>query len=118
MSNKSQKRIAVDIGGTVDRIKYPALGCIGGHDGACGHLALASGKLLKGKQQIPAGETLVFQTPGGGGYGDPRKRKPQLVARDNAAGLIGKDSLKRVYGVVLKPNGSVDLQATRQERRR
>ena len=117
---ESREGMPFDLFGTVDRVKYPARGCFGGHDGACGHLALASGKLLKGKgkQQIPAGETLVFQTPGGGGYGDPRKRKPQLVARDFAAGLIGKDSLKRDYGVVLKPNGSVDLRATRQERRR
>ncbi len=117
---ESREGMPFDLFGTVDRVKYPARGCFGGHDGACGHLALASGKLLKGKgkQQIPAGEILVFQTPGGGGYGDPRQRKPQLVARDFAAGLIGKDSLKRDYGVVLKPNGRVDLQATRQERRR
>lgn len=117
---ESRESMPFDLFGTVDRVKYPARGCFGGHDGACGHLALASGKLLKGKgkQQIPAGETLVFQTPGGGGYGDPRKRKPQLVARDYAAGLIGRGALKRDYGVVLKADGRVDLQATRQARKR
>ncbi len=108
-----------DLFGTVDRVKYPARGCFGGLDGARGQLALASGRRLKGKgkQQIPAGETLVFQTPGGGGYGDPRKRKPQLVAQDYAAGLISKRALKRDYGVMLKSDGSVDLAATRRQRK-
>ena len=117
---ESRERQAFDLFGTVDRIKYPARGCFGGLDGATGHLALASGKLLKGKgkQQIQAGETLVFQTPGGGGYGDPRQRQPKLVARDYAAGLISRRALKRDYGVILKPDGSVDLPATRRERKR
>lgn len=108
-----------DFFGTVDRVKFPARGCFGGRDGACGHIALASGQRLrgKGKQQIPAGERLVFQTPGGGGYGDPRKRPPELVARDYAAGLISKRALKRDYGVGLNRDGSVDKVATRYLRR-
>jgi len=116
---ENRENMPFDFFGTVDRVKYPARGCFGGHDGACGHLALKSGRLIngKGKQQIPAGETLVFQTPGGAGYGDPRKRPPQLVARDYAAGLIGKQAVKRDYAVVLKRDGSVDQPATRRERK-
>ena len=116
---ESRENMPFDFFGTVDRVKYPARGCFGGHDGACGHLALKSGRLIngKGKQQIPAGETLVFQTPGGAGYGDPRKRPAQLVARDYAAGLISKQAVKRDYAVVLKRDGSVDKQATRRERK-
>ena len=108
-----------DYFGTVDRIKYPARGCFGGGDGARGHIALGSGKKLngKGKQQIPAGERLVFQTPGGGGYGDPRKRPPEQVAGDYAAGLISRRALRRDYCVVLKRDGSVDREATRGLRR-
>jgi N-methylhydantoinase B len=108
-----------DYFGTVDRIKYPARGCFGGRDGAGGHIALGSGKRLngKGKQQIPAGERLVFQTPGGGGYGDPRKRPPEMVARDYAAGLISKRAARRDYAVALKHDGSVDADATRALRR-
>jgi N-methylhydantoinase B len=71
----------------------------------------------KGKQPIPAGESLIFQTPGGGGYGDPRKRAPAEVARDYAAGLISRKALRRVYLVCLKPDGRVDLPATRELRR-
>ena len=107
-----------DFFGTVDRVKYPARGCFGGKDGAAGHLQLASGKLLqgKGKQQIPAGEVLIFKTPGGGGYGDPRKRRPALVAGDFAAGLISRKAARQIYGVCLKRDGSVDTSATRLQR--
>jgi N-methylhydantoinase B len=116
---ESRENMPFDFFGTVDRVKYPARGCFGGHDGACGHLALKSGQLIngKGKQQIPAGESLVFQTPGGAGYGDPRKRSPHLVMRDYAAGLISKQAVKRDYAVVLKRDGSVDKQATLQQRK-
>jgi N-methylhydantoinase B len=71
----------------------------------------------KGKQQIPAGEVLIFETPGGGGYGDPRKRKLALVASDFAAGLISRKAARQVYGVCLKRDGSVDTPATRLQRR-
>ncbi|MCP4332601.1 MAG: hydantoinase B/oxoprolinase family protein [Gammaproteobacteria bacterium] len=116
---ESRENLPFDFFGTVDRVKYPARGCFSGKDGARGHLALKSGQLIKGKgkQQIPAGETLVFQTPGGGGYGDPKKRSPQQVARDYAAGLISRNALKRYYGVVLKRDGSVDTKATRAQRK-
>ncbi len=117
---QSREDMPFDFFGTVDRVKYPARGCFGGKDGAPGQLQLASGKLMqgKGKQQIPAGEVLVFQTPGGGGYGDPRKRPVAEVARDYGAGLISKAALKRDYGVMLKADGSVDGPATREQRRK
>ena len=108
-----------DFFGTVDRVKFPARGCFGGQDGACGHISLTSGQKLrgKGKQRVPAGERLVFQTPGGGGYGDPHKRPPELVARDYAAGLISRRAVKRDYGVILNRDGSVNKAATRNLRR-
>jgi N-methylhydantoinase B len=72
----------------------------------------------KGKQLIPAGESLVFETPGGGGYGDLLKRRPAQVARDCAAGLISKKAARKDYGVSLKHDGSVDTLATRELRRK
>jgi N-methylhydantoinase B len=117
---RSREGMPFDFFGTVDRVKYPARGCFGGQDGAPGHLQLASGQLIqgKGKQRIPAGEVLVFQTPGGGGYGDPCKRPVAEVVRDYAAGLISKAALRRDYGVLLKADGKVDGPATREQRRK
>jgi N-methylhydantoinase B len=37
--------------------------------------------------ELRRGDTLVIQTPGGGGYGDPADRPPELVERDRLDGL-------------------------------
>jgi len=79
-----------------DRIKHPARGRDGGHDGAPGTLSLKSGKQLPGKgfHLVPAGDRLVVNTPGGGGLGDPSARDPAAVARDIEAGLVSKSAAK------------------------
>ena len=41
----------------------------------------------KGKQIIPAGEHLLMELPGGGGYGDPAERDPGLREEDLANDL-------------------------------
>jgi len=72
-----------------DRVDHPARGRHGGADGAPGTVRLTSGKTLKtkGKQIIPAGERLLMELPGGGGYGDPAKRDPALREKDQANDL-------------------------------
>lgn len=54
-----------------DRINHPARGRDGGGPGAAGRVYLKSGAALRGKgtEIIPTGETLVLETPGGGGLG-------------------------------------------------
>jgi len=80
---------AFGIFATFERIKYPARGREGGRPGAAGRLSLTSGKELNGKgfQVIPAGDRLVVEMPGGGGYGDPATRDAALVERDRRLGL-------------------------------
>ncbi|WP_226781310.1 hydantoinase B/oxoprolinase family protein [Oceaniglobus trochenteri] len=60
----------------LDRIDHAPRGRAGGGDGAQGYVGLGSGNRLagKGRQLIPAGDSLVVKTPGGGGYGDPAAR--------------------------------------------
>jgi N-methylhydantoinase B len=72
-------------------------GACGGRHGATGaHTLLttdASGAAVaralpaKTTLQVHAGETLVVQTAGGGGYGDPALRDPARCARDAADGI-------------------------------
>ena len=76
---------------SVERMKYPARGLAGGQPGAPGKIWFAStGKELpgKGEFEIPAGERLIFETPGGGGYGDPAERSTKAVNNDLNRGLI------------------------------
>jgi N-methylhydantoinase B len=68
-------------------------GASGGSDGATGthtHLAAdGTARALPAKTtlQVGAGETLVVQTAGGGGYGEVAQRDAAAIARDAADGI-------------------------------
>lgn len=47
---------------------------------------------------IRAGDRVEVMTPGGGGYGDPAKRDPALVARDVARGYYTADQAAKLWG--------------------
>ena len=86
---------------SVERVKNPARGRFGGGAGAPGNIQLKStGQSLpsKGEVRIPAGETLVFETPGGGGFGLASDRSPEDVARDVSEGVVTPASAERDYG--------------------
>jgi N-methylhydantoinase B len=57
------------------------------------------------------GDLLHFITWGGGGWGDPLLRDPELVALEIRRGLVTVAGA-RDYGVVIDSNGSVDADAT------
>lgn len=101
-----------------ERGVYPARGRSGGEAGAKGRLSLATGASLaiKGLQIIPAGDRLIVEMPGGGGYGDPFARDPALVARDVRYGLIEADQAEAEYGVILTAEGEVNAAATHRRR--
>ena len=73
-----------------DRIRHPARGRRGGAEGAPGRVYIKGGVELRGKGQdvVPAGGTLVMETPGGGGSGNPEDRDPGAMARDEEAELL------------------------------
>jgi N-methylhydantoinase B len=72
-----------------DRVDHAARGRFGGEPGAVGQVVLGSGTPLnaKGRQAVPAGDTVIFHTPGGGGLGDVRDRAPERIEADVAAGF-------------------------------
>jgi len=57
------------------------------------------------------GDLLHFNTWGGGGWGDPYLRNPELVRADVDRSLVSAEGAKR-YGVVLRDDASVDTQET------
>lgn len=73
-----------------DRIRHPARGRRGGSAGAPGRVYIQGGGELRGKGQdiVPAGATLVLETPGGGGIGNAEERDLAANARDEEAGLL------------------------------
>jgi N-methylhydantoinase B len=85
----------------------------------------ASGRLpgapedLVGQREVLAAKSVVAwneddvvigSLAGGGGFGDPLRRDPALVARDVADGLVSETEARRVYGVVLDGGDSATAQ--------
>ena len=64
---------------------------------------------------VSPGDVLHFVTWGGGGWGDPLARDPELVGLEVRRGLISTEGAKR-YGVVCDEDGAVDHAATEQLR--
>ncbi len=60
---------------------------------------------------VAIGDLLHFVTWGGGGWGDPLLRDPQLVGLEVRRGLVTADGGRR-YGVVCDDRGQVDESAT------
>jgi N-methylhydantoinase B len=104
-----------------ERTKIQPWGLDGGKGGALGEYRLAkkSGETLslpsKCTVQIEEGDTLIVHTPGGGGYGNPRKRNPERVLRDVLNGLVSPESAERDYAVSIR-DCEVDEQRTRRLR--
>ncbi|MHB1738506.1 MAG: hydantoinase B/oxoprolinase family protein [Actinomycetes bacterium] len=64
---------------------------------------------------VRAGEVVRIRTTGGGGWGDPLDRDPDLVGRDVAWGKVSPGGAREEYGVVLEPDRerpTVDVPAT------
>ena len=87
---------------SVDRIGHAARGRRGGRSGEPGKILLGSGETLPGKGEhiIPSGERLIFQTPGGGGFGDPKERDRHLVLCDVRAGVVSSEVAEDEYGLL------------------
>jgi N-methylhydantoinase B len=79
-----------------ERGKYPPFGVAGGAPGALNRFSWGPGGVgnvppLVSKVtdvSIRAGERVRLETPGGGGWGNPRERDPERVARDRRLGYV------------------------------
>ncbi|WP_298837270.1 hydantoinase B/oxoprolinase family protein [uncultured Roseobacter sp.] len=89
---------------SVERMRNAASGRRGGQAGASGRIRRirpdAPDEDLPGKGtfRIGSGETLIFETPGGGGYGPAAERPRKAVLDDVTAGFISPDAARTIYG--------------------
>jgi N-methylhydantoinase B len=67
---------------------------------------------------VQAGDVVVMQSAGGGGFGDPLARDPERVRRDVQGGYVSPERARDGYGVELTAGGEVDTAATATQRAR
>jgi N-methylhydantoinase B len=66
-----------------------------------------------GLRQLPP-LTLEILSPGGGGWGDPFERPPELVLADVRAEILSREAARRDYGVAIDEAGTaVDMPETK-----
>ncbi|WP_439502392.1 hydantoinase B/oxoprolinase family protein [Aminobacter ciceronei] len=100
-------------------------GALGGRDGMVNSVTVFRDGAahvpphLSKEQDIPlkSGDRVSVGTPGGGGYGDPLERDPDLVLRDIGLGYYTREQAADMFGVVIGNDG-VDAEATAHLRRR
>ena len=100
-----------------DRTGCPPWGIRGGGEGARPHVVIERpGRepevRFKGTFDLAAGDRVRVMTSGGGGYGDPRRRAPERVARDVRLGYVSRDAAHQWYGVALDAAGRVIPEET------
>jgi N-methylhydantoinase B len=63
--------------------------------------------------QLKPGEVISYRTCGGGGFGAPEERDPQLVLKDVRDGKVSLERARSVYRVAVDPESwSVDAEET------
>jgi N-methylhydantoinase B len=85
---------------SVERLQFPAQGRAGGQAGAPGRIRFEGADSDipgKGELRVEPGQRLIFETPGGGGFGDPALRTAEAIDRDLAQGVITAEGAK-AYG--------------------
>ncbi len=86
---------------SVERLTNPAAGRSGGHCGAPGRIRVSGRNEAiggRGELRVEPSERLIFDTPGGGGFGPPSEREPAALARDISRGLVSQNAASGVYG--------------------
>jgi N-methylhydantoinase B len=82
-----------------DRMRFPALGYLGGGAGALAAITTSEGgTAAKLSRAMPAGSSFTLELPGGGGFHEPRARDPDALRRDVEDGLVTAEAAAGEYG--------------------
>jgi len=104
----------INLGIQSGRYIYPAEGLFGGKSGAKAQFLVngVQGNSY-GLTQLKSGDVVTIDAPGGGGYGNPSEREPQIVLHDVIEGYVSIEEAKSEYGVVIDPTTfEIDTEKT------
>jgi N-methylhydantoinase B len=102
---------------------FPPYGLFGGKPGSCNLAYINEGledqSELRAKEsrKLMKGNTFTSYPSGGGGWGDPLERDPELVRKDVRDEIVSLESARENYGVVLEGEDlSIAWEATKKIR--
>jgi len=104
----------VNLGIQAGRHLLPPEGLFGGKPGAKAQLLVngVPGNPF-GLTQLKPGDVVTIDAAGGGGYGDPLERDPEMVEQDVLEGYVTIERAREDYGVVIDPETlKVNWEAT------
>ena len=87
-----------------DRRKFPPPGASGGMDGGASKFVIRACTMEEeetpaaGRFELCAGEKFYLQSAGGGGFGEPKSRAAERLARDLEEGYVSEKAAKDFYG--------------------
>jgi N-methylhydantoinase B len=108
----------------IDSVEHPPWGVMGGQAAGTGRCVVSPGRPderllapLSDGNMVRRGDVVRIETGGGGGWGHPFDREPELVLADVRSGFVSRASAERDYGVVLTNDGlELDAEATARQR--
>ena len=88
---------------SMDRTRCPPWGVKSGLDGQPGQVMINPDSaqpipLRKADRSLSAGDVVLVDSGGGGGYGDPHSRDPEAVETDLRRGYISIEAAQKIYG--------------------
>jgi N-methylhydantoinase B len=109
----------------IDRVHCKPWGLDGGQEAAGNGIGIR--KNGKWEEEMPnakifnvrlaRGDAYKMLSGGGGGFGDPAERDPELVAHDVREGYVSRGKAESAYKVALTGDGQVDKERTQLLRR-
>jgi len=109
----------VNLGIQAGRHIHPPKGLFGGKPGAKAQFLVdkVQGNPF-GLTQLKPGDAVTIDAAGGGGYGNPLERDPEMLETDVREGYVSLEKAREYYGVVIDPKTlKVDMEATRKLRK-
>lgn len=112
------------LGGRGDRVRIKPWGMEGGHEARGSRYYKKHGNndvvSIPSKFQgvlLSPGDRIVIETAGGGGWGDPKERDPELIRSDVVNGFISVERAREIYHVVIDEHtNAVDYAKTKDLR--
>ncbi|XPP27278.1 MAG: hydantoinase B/oxoprolinase family protein [Leucobacter sp.] len=94
-----------------DCVERPAMGAAGGLPGATAAMSLGgehAGTIESfGVYELLPGDTIIGHDAGGGGFGDPARRRPESVLEDVRERWISVEAAREVYRVALETSDPI-----------